>query len=146
MTFGGFDERRRSPSPRSAAAPLADINMTPLIDVMLVLLVVFIIAAPLFARSIALDLPKQDGATRNMTTARIAVSIDRHGQYFWDGKPVGVDELNQKFDEVAKHGHQPEVALSADEATPYRRIAAVMAAAQRVGLQHFGFVVAGPVK
>ena len=141
MAFGGFDPE----AGRERQPPLADINMTPLIDVMLVLLVVFIIAAPLFSRAIALDLPKQDAAPSHAAdTPSVAVAIDRTGQLFWNGEKIAVGDLDRRFAAAAKQQPQPDIALSADQGTAYRQITAVMAAAQHAGLSHFGFVVEAP--
>lgn len=155
MAFGRFDG---GPAGRNATGnraggdfggarqgTLADINMTPLIDVMLVLLVVFIITAPLFARSIGLELPRQQLA-RSATTAAasVAVAIDRDGHFFWAGERIDAASLDAHFAAVAAQNPQPEIALSADQRTAYQAIAAVMAAAQRAGVAHFGFVVAPP--
>jgi len=124
---------------------LAEINMTPLIDVMLVLLVVFIITAPLFARSIGLELPRQQLArSAAAAPASVAVAIDREGHFFWAGEPIDARSLDAHFAAVAALNPQPEIALSADQRTAYQAIAAVMAAAQRAGVAHFGFVVAPP--
>ncbi|MGI4984632.1 MAG: ExbD/TolR family protein [Janthinobacterium lividum] len=140
MAFGSFD-----PGSRQDRAPvLAEINMTPLIDVMLVLLVIFILAAPLFARSIALDLPKAQVAAAPASNAPvIALAIDRAGQLSWNGAPVTAPDLARRLRDAASRTPQPEIAFSADRTTPYQRVTDVMAAAQRAGMGRFGFVVAG---
>lgn len=140
MTFGRFDPASR----RERTPVLADINMTPLIDVMLVLLVIFILAAPLFARSIALDLPRARVAAAPAASAPVvALAIDRAGRLSWNGAVVDPEELARRLRAAAARSPQPEIAFSADRATPYQRITDVMAAAQRAGMSRFGFVVAG---
>ncbi|MCY0388877.1 biopolymer transporter ExbD [Robbsia sp. Bb-Pol-6] len=140
MAFGSFD-----PASRQARPPvLAEINMTPLIDVMLVLLVIFILAAPLFARSLALDLPKaQVAAVPPSTAPVIALAIDRAGRLSWNGTVITTAELARRLRDAAALTPQPDIAFSADRTTPYQRITDVMAAAQRAGMSRFGFVVAG---
>lgn len=141
MAFGRFDASRGQPG-HERQPVLADINMTPMIDIMLVLLVVFIITAPLLSHSIAMDLPKaQAGASPASTVSPVAVAIDAKGQLFWNGQPMPAAQMDQRFREAAAQQPQPDIALSADQHTAYSQITAVMSAAQRAGLSHFGFVV-----
>ena len=138
MAFGGFEPEARS----QRTPPLAEINMTPMIDVMLVLLVIFIISAPLFSRSIGLRLPKETvPASAAASGPRVAVALDKSGQLFWEGAKITDAELDTRFAQAAARQPQPDIAFSADEQIPYARIAHVMAAAQRAGVRRFGFVV-----
>jgi biopolymer transport protein TolR len=120
--------------------PMSDINMTPLIDVMLVLLVIFIITAPLLVSSIKLDLPKTDAAKAATAPKSITVVIDAKGQAYLKDLPVALDELARKLMASAADNPQSEVLLRADQTVPYGRIVEVMGAAQKAGLGRIGFV------
>ncbi|KAF1030134.1 MAG: Biopolymer transport protein ExbD [Burkholderia plantarii] len=133
MAFGGLDHQE-------PAAPMAEINMTPLIDVMLVLLVIFIITAPLLTHAIRLDLPKVASAPAPETPATITLSIDADGHLFWDAAPVSDAALVARFRAAAAQPKPPELHLRADAAARYDAIARVMAAAQAAGLAKIGFV------
>jgi biopolymer transport protein TolR len=119
---------------------MSDINMTPLIDVMLVLVVIFIITAPLLASSIKLDLPKSDAAKASEVPQAIRVVVDATGQAFLNDRPVSQDELARQFATSQQANPDTEVQLRADAAVPYGRIVEVMGAAQKVGLNRIGFV------
>ena len=133
MAFGRLERH-------TAPAPMSDINMTPLIDVMLVLVVIFIITAPLLASSIRLDLPKTDAATPTDAPKFILLVVDRAGQTFVDDKPVTLPELAQRLARVALQNPDTEVQLRADAALPYGRLVEVMGVAQKAGLGRLGFV------
>lgn len=137
MAFGGFDKER-------SAAPMADINMTPLIDVMLVLLVIFIITAPLLTHAIRLDLPKVASGAAPQTPQTITLSIDDAGRFYWDGQPLAFDALNARLQQAGKAAQPPELHLRASRATRYDVIAQVMGAAQQAGLDRIGFVTEPP--
>ena len=137
MAFGGFDKER-------SAAPMADINMTPLIDVMLVLLVIFIITAPLFTHAIRLDLPKVASAPAPQTPKTITLSIDDAGRLYWDGRPLSLEAVRAGLAEAGKAARPPELHLRASRSTRYEIIAQVMGAAQQAGLERIGFVTDPP--
>ncbi|MBN3852748.1 biopolymer transporter ExbD [Paraburkholderia sp. Ac-20340] len=139
MAFGGLEKKRDS-------APMAEINMTPLIDVMLVLLVIFIITAPLFTHAIRLDLPKVAAEAVQQTPQTVTLSIDAAGKVFWNAQPVSLDEMRQRFTEAGKQpeAQQPELQLRAARDTRYDVIAQVMGAAQQAGLARIGFVTEPP--
>jgi biopolymer transport protein ExbD len=137
MAFGGFDSKQDS-------APMADINMTPLIDVMLVLLVIFIITAPLFTHAIRLDLPKVSSAPARQTPQTITLSIDDAGHLYWDGKLLPLAALRTRLMAAGKSPQPPDIHLRAARATRYDVIAEVMAAAQAAGLERIGFVTEPP--
>ena len=119
---------------------MSDINMTPLIDVMLVLVVIFIITAPLLASSIKLDLPKADAAKAGAAPTSITVVVDAAGQVYLKDKPVTQDELAAQFAASKQANPDTEVQLRADKSVPYGRVVAVMGAAQKAGLNRLGFV------
>ncbi len=135
MAFGRFE---RSPGPR----PFSDINVTPLVDVMLVLVVIFILTAPLLASSIRLDLPRAEGVAPAGTPPRaITLSLDRTGQVFLDDAAVPADALGARLAQAAAQaGPGAEVQLRADTAVPYGRVVEVMGAAQAAGLSRIAFV------
>jgi biopolymer transport protein ExbD/biopolymer transport protein TolR len=137
MAFGRLE---RSSGP----APMSDINMTPLIDVMLVLLVIFIITAPLMTSSLKLDLPKTDAATPTAAPAFIAVAIDGSGKLFFGDEALTRDQLQQRVAAAAQGNPQLEVQLRADQTVPYGQVADLIALVQKAGLTRIGFVTEAP--
>ena len=137
MAFGRLE---RSPRP----APMSDINMTPLIDVMLVLLVIFIITAPLMTSSLKLDLPKTDTATPSNAPAFIALAIDGEGRLFYGDEPLSRDALAVRVSAAAKANPQLEVQLRADQKVPYGQVADMLALIQKAGLNRIGFITEAP--
>jgi biopolymer transport protein ExbD len=137
MAFGGLEKKQ-------TAAPMAEINMTPLIDVMLVLLVIFIITAPLFSHAIRLDLPKVAAAPARQTPQTISLSIDAAGKLYWNGQPITPAQMRAQFVEAGKRADQPDIELRAERSTRYEVIAQVMGAAQQAGLARIGFVTDPP--
>lgn len=133
MAFGGFNDNKNQ-------APMADINVTPMVDVMLVLLVIFIITAPLFTHAIKLDLPTAQSAPAPEKPETISLSINDAGVIYWNDQAVQQQELDTKLAIAAKKNPQPELQLRADKSTRYEVIAQVMAAAQFNGLTKMGFV------
>ncbi len=133
MSFGRLER-----SPR--AAPMSDINMTPLIDVMLVLLVIFIITAPLMTSSLKLDLPKTDTATPSSAPAFIALAIDAEGRLFYGDEPLSRDALAARVSAAAQANPQLEVQLRADQKVPYGQVAEMLAMIQKAGLNRIGFI------
>jgi biopolymer transport protein TolR len=137
MSFGRLDRSL-------GAQPMSDINMTPLIDVMLVLVVIFIITAPLLASSIKLDLPVTDAAKAGDAPQSVTVIVDASGQAFWQDQAVAMDVLVRQLQQSAQANPQTEVLLRADKTVPYGRIVEVMGAAQSAGLNRIGFVADAP--
>ncbi len=119
---------------------MADINVTPMVDVMLVLLVIFIITAPLFTHAIKLDLPTAQSEAAPEKPETISLSINGEGQIFWGNDAVSRQDLEARLALAAQKKPQPELHLRADKATRYEIIAEVMAAAQNTGLTKMGFV------
>jgi len=140
MSFGGFE---RGPSP---SQPMAEINVTPLVDVMLVLLVIFIITAPLLASAIKIDLPEVRAAPAGGAAATIRLALDAGGRLHWNEQPIDDVDLLPRLTEAARARPQPELHLHADKATRYERLAQVMAAAQEAGLTRIGFVTEPPAE
>ncbi len=123
-----------------ASQPMSDINMTPLIDVMLVLLVIFIITAPLMSSSLRLDLPKTQGATPTDAPQFVTVAVNAQGQLFWGDDAVSADQLQAKVRSSAQRNPATEVQLRADQAVPFGRIAELIGLVQAGGLTRVGFV------
>ena len=140
MAFGRLE---RDPGAR----PMSVINMTPLIDVMLVLLVIFIITAPLMTTSLKLDLPKAQGARPSDAPQFIALSIDAQGQLFVGDEAVKPEQLLERAREAARRDPLTEVQLRADSRVPYGRVAELIGLVQDAGLSRVGFVTeAAPAK
>ena len=133
MAFGRLE---RTPG----AQPMSDINMTPLIDVMLVLLVIFMITAPLMTSSLKLDLPKTDAAQPSDTPQFIAVALDRDGHYFFGDEAVDAAAFATRVAAAAKRNPQTEVQLRADRGVAYGRVAELIGIVQKAGLTRIGFV------
>jgi biopolymer transport protein TolR len=138
MAFGRLERTQ-------GATPISDINVTPLVDVMLVLVVIFIITAPLLASSIRLDLPRAEGTQGADAPRFVTVVLDRGGQVFLNDKPVTADQLAQQLASTATQNPETELQLRADQAVPYGRVVEVMGVAHKAGLSRIGFV-AEPAK
>jgi biopolymer transport protein ExbD len=133
MAFASFDSK-------NAHAPMAEINMVPLIDVMLVLLVIFIVTAPLLTQAVKLDLPKANAQANQAHVEKIELGIDAQGGLFWNGERLSRDEAAQRFALESKKEPQPELHLRADQNVAYRAIAHTLADASKAGLSKVGFV------
>jgi biopolymer transport protein ExbD len=133
MAFASFDDKR-------AAAPMAQINMVPLIDVMLVLLVIFIITAPLLTHAVKLELPQASSQPNELMPNKIEFGIDAAGQRFWNGEPVTREDAARRFAEQGQRQPQPEIHLRADQSVAYRAVAQTLADAAKAGLHKVGFV------
>ena len=131
--FGGGGQR-----------PLSDINVTPLVDVMLVLLVIFIITAPLMASSIKLDLPRSDAGQPNETPSFVSLVVDAAGKVFLDDQPVTPEELAMRLAQAAARNKDTEVQLRADRSVPYGQVVELMGIANKAGLVRIGFVTEPP--
>src|SRR5690606_6343646 len=134
MAFGSFDSK----GPGSHA--VSEINMVPLIDVMLVLLVIFIITAPLMAHSVRINMPQVSSEPIQQEPKSVDLAIDAAGALFWDDQPVAIDDLPNRFLTMAQSDPQPELRIRADLNTRYEVLAKVMAAARRSGLAKIGFI------
>ena len=119
---------------------LAEINMIPLIDIMLVLLVIFIITAPLLTHAVKIDLPKTANAPNLVQPENIQIGIDSAGQVYWNGKTVDKEAFETELRTAAARSPQPELQLRAERTTPYEKVAQVMSAATHEGLTRIAFV------
>jgi len=133
MAFSTFDDD-------TDAAPLSEINVVPLVDVMLVLLVIFIITAPLLTHSVKIDLPRASSRPNVTQAEHIQLGIDAGGIVYWNGEVVERAELQHRLADSAKREPQPELHIRADRTTQYQRIAEVLSDAANAGLLRIGFV------
>ena len=122
------------------AKPMSDINMTPLIDVMFVLLVIFIITAPLMTSAIKLDLPKTSATNPFDAPNFVTVVIDKNGQVFLNEQATSLTQLDDSLKQIAIVKSDTEVQLRADETVAYGKVAEVMGVTQQAGLNRIGFV------
>jgi biopolymer transport protein ExbD len=133
MAFGGFNQEERS-------APMNEINMVPLIDVMLVLLIVFMITAPLLTHSIKIDLPTAASESTNEKPDTITLAIDQEGTLYWNDQAIDDEALAIRLAEAALAEPQPDLHLRADRDTRYQRLAEVMSQARVAGIRSMGFI------
>jgi biopolymer transport protein TolR len=127
-------------SPHKPARLMSDINVTPLVDVMLVLLVIFILAAPVMASRLALDLPRADVPDAPAPPHTVRLSRSLGSGWLWDGEAIGPAELARRLTELAQRQPDTELQLLADQRLPYGEVLALMAQAQAAGLARVGFV------
>ena len=123
--------------------PMSDINVTPLVDVMLVLLVIFIITAPLMTSRLALELPQNPepaASAPQEPEAFVSISIDAQGQVMWDEQPVDGVTLRELLQQAARRDAATELQLRADTNVPYGQVVQLIGMAQAVGLSRIGFV------
>jgi len=119
---------------------LSEINMVPLIDVMLVLLIIFLVTAPLITHSVNIDLPRASSAPQAQKPDAVRLAVNDVGDLYWNDQLLTDDELRARLREVAALTPQPEVHLHADRNTRYQRLAEVMAEVHHAGLTKLGFV------
>lgn len=120
--------------------PMSEINTTPLVDVMLVLLVIFIITAPILTHTVKIDLPQATSQPLPEQPDVISIAINESGQLFWNDLPLVEGELELKLQSIADKTPQPELQIRADKGTRYQVLAEVMADAQNAGVTKLGFV------
>jgi biopolymer transport protein ExbD len=133
MAFGGFD---RGTEPR----PMAEINTTPLVDVMLVLLIIFIVTAPLLTHAIRIDLPHASSRASEEEPQAVTVSVNALGEVFWDAERVTSAQLLERMTRAARAAPQPALRLRVDREVRYQQVAELLAAARDAGLTRLSFV------
>ena len=129
------------PGPDSADDEvMSEINMTPLVDVMLVLLIIFIVTIPVINDAIRVQLPQASAAPKDARPEHVSVAIDAAGRVYWNTQVVDEAGLKERLAQAAGHEPRPELHLSADRQTPYEKVAKLMAASQRAGIAKISFV------
>lgn len=134
MAFGSFD------GGKSSTHTVSEINMVPLIDVMLVLLVIFIITAPLLSHSIQINLPQASSQPVEQEPVIIDLAVDDMGVLYWNEVALTSDDLRMRFAAEAAQEPQPELRIRADLNTRYEVLAQVMSSAKAAGLKRLGFI------
>jgi biopolymer transport protein ExbD len=134
MAFGN------EPIGEDEAPPMAEINMTPLVDVMLVLLIVFMITLPVMQHAVKVELPQASSQKNDVKPESINLSVSAKGQVFWNNSPIDMDNLAVYAQTAAQKSPQPEVQLRADKNVRYESVAQVLSIAKRSGLTKIGFV------
>ncbi len=119
---------------------MSEINMTPLVDVMLVLLIIFIITVPVLTHSVKVDLPRADNTPNEIKPDTINLAVTESGAIHWNETTVTVDELEQRLQALATQQPQPEIHLRGARTVAYEHVVQVMAAVQRAGILKLGFV------
>ena len=117
-----------------------EINMTPLVDVMLVLLIIFIITVPVKKHAVNIDLPRATNIAQDSKPETIRLSVDAAGLYYWNDVPVADADLAPQLKAAAAKQPQPELHIRGDKAVRYERVAQAMASAQQAGLRKIGFI------
>lgn len=133
MSFGRLESKR-------APSPMSDINVTPLVDVTLVLLVIFMITAPLMTSSLKLELPRAEGARPSDAPQFVTLALDTQGRTYWGDESVSIETLRLRVREAARRNPATEVQLRADQTVPYGRVAELIGIVQAGGLSRVGFV------
>ncbi len=117
-----------------------EINMTPMVDIMLVLLIIFIITVPVMKHSVNIDLPRASNEAQNIKPETIRLSVDAQGAYFLNEAPIADADLAPQLKAAAAQNPQPELHIRGDKNVRYERVAQAMAAAQQAGLRKIGFI------
>jgi len=136
----GNNGGRRGRRGRSRHAPMADINMTPFIDVMLVLLIIFMVAAPLLATGVAVDLPQTKAGQLNIDQKPVAIAIDEKGQVFLMDQPVEIGQLVEQLKTAAKQGFDERIYVRGSKAVNYGRVAEIMSLVTTAGYKKVALV------
>jgi biopolymer transport protein ExbD len=129
-----------SAGPPDEERTMSEINTTPLVDVMLVLLIVFMITIPVVTQTVPLELPKVENIPTETKPENINISVNRDGQIYWNGILVDNEQLLTRLDGIARQQPQPEVHVRADQTTRYEYVGRVIVSAQRKGIMKVGFI------
>jgi biopolymer transport protein ExbD len=141
-----FSTRLFAGSDAQEDAVSATINTTPLVDVMLVLLIIFLITIPVVTHSVAVNLPKERNVVREVAPQNVQISVNALGMVFWNGLAVGDKTLKSRLSDLAKTMPQPEVHIHGDEAVPYAAVGRIVLACQQAGLIKLHFVTQPPAR
>jgi len=120
--------------------PMAEINVTPFVDVMLVLLIVFMVTAPLLTVGVPVDLPKTKAQALNQTREPLSVTVKRDGRIYLQNAPIGEDDLVPKLTAIAGNGYDQRIFVRGDKAVDYGRVMEVMGLLSSAGFTHIGLV------
>ena len=132
--------RTRRSRGRSGIQPMAEINVTPFVDVMLVLLIVFMVTAPLLTVGVPVDLPQTRARALNQDTEPLAVSVDSEGQVFLQDTPIGLEELVPKLQAIAENGYDQRIFVRGDQSVGYGKVMEVMGLLNAAGFTRIGLV------
>ncbi|WP_370262966.1 ExbD/TolR family protein [Limnobacter sp.] len=130
MSFGNYDDQQE----------MSEINMTPLVDVMLVLLIIFIITVPVITHSVNVDLPQASQQPTEVKPNVVTLTVNRDGTLQWNDEPLTLDDLSLRLQAAAQQSEQPELRIQGDRQVEYEKVVQVMAAAQRAGIEKLGFI------
>ncbi|GJL76526.1 MAG TPA: biopolymer transporter ExbD [Nitrosomonas sp.] len=133
MAFGSMNSSGQQ-------APMAEINVVPLVDVMLVLLIIFIITAPLLTHSVKIDLPKAESTPNITQPEHVELAIRTDGSLFWNGEPVLLDQLSSRFVATIDQEPRTELHIKADKLAHYEHVARIMSIAANAGMARIGFI------
>lgn len=133
MAFGSMQDSGRQ-------APMSEINVVPLVDVMLVLLIIFIITAPLLTHSVKIDLPKAESNPNITQPEHVELAIRADGSLFWNGEPVALEQLAPRFAAKIAQAPNTELHIRADKLAHYEHVARLMSIAAKAGLTKIGFI------
>ncbi|KYP12819.1 MAG: biopolymer transporter ExbD [Limnobacter sp. CACIAM 66H1] len=130
MSFNSYDDQQE----------MSEINMTPLVDVMLVLLIIFIITVPVITHSVKVDLPQASQQPTEVKPDVVTLTVQRDGSLMWNDETLTFENLELRLQAVAQQDKQPELRIQGDKAVEYEKVIQVMAAAQRAGVEKLGFM------
>ncbi|RZO91025.1 MAG: biopolymer transporter ExbD [Limnobacter sp.] len=130
MSFNSYDDQQE----------MSEINMTPLVDVMLVLLIIFIITVPVITHSVKVDLPQASQQPTEVKPDVVTITVQRDGSLMWNDEALTFENLELRLQAVAQQEKQPELRIQGDKAVEYEKVVQVMAAAQRSGVEKLGFM------
>lgn len=130
MSFNSYDDQQE----------MSEINMTPLVDVMLVLLIIFIITVPVITHSVKVDLPQASQQPTEVKPDVVTLTVQRDGSLMWNDETLTFENLELRLQAVAQQEKQPELRIQGDKAVEYEKVIQVMAAAQRSGIEKLGFM------
>jgi biopolymer transport protein ExbD len=132
MAFGGFNQ--------DSGGEMAEINIIPLVDIMLVLLVIFIITAPVITHSVKVDLPRVSHERNEVPPEAVTLSLDADGALYWNQEPLAAESLDGRLERAVAQHPDMELHLRADQHTPYERLARVLTQARAAGVLRIGFI------
>ncbi|MEK6595373.1 MAG: biopolymer transporter ExbD [Pseudomonadota bacterium] len=133
MAFGSIQDSGRQ-------TPMAEINVVPLVDVMLVLLIIFIITAPLLTHSVKIDLPKAENTPNITQPEHVELAIRTDGSLFWNGEPVTLEQLAPRFGVTVAKAPKTVLHIRADKLAHYEHVARIMSIAAKAGMARIGFI------